>query len=100
MWSRYINEEEMTHLTDYGEFYRKLTELKREFANEFRSDYMNMLNLEISYFDTRYEMGVYTREDKQRFAERISRLILRDDRRKRRLRRRTKNPALKRQKNQ
>lgn len=31
--------------------------------------------------------GIYTREDKQRFSQRMAKLIARDDRRKRRLRR-------------
>ena len=52
----------MNHLVDYNEFYQKLLDFKREFSNEFRSDYMNLLKLDIAYHDSRYEMGgVYTR---------------------------------------
>lgn len=82
----------MNHLVDYNEFYQKLLDFKREFSNEFRSDYMNLLKLDIAYHDSRYEMGgVYTREDKERFTKRISKLIARDDKRKKRqLRRKRK----------
>lgn len=35
----------MNHLTDYNEFYQKLLDFKKEFSDDFRSDYMNMLKL-------------------------------------------------------
>lgn len=52
---------------------------------------MNLLKIDIAYHDSRYEMGgVYTREDKERFRKKITRLIARDDRRKRKFMRRKK----------
>ena len=56
---------------------------------------MNLLKLDIAYHDSRYEMGgVYSREDKERFRKRIEKLIVRDDKRKRRLERRKKKTRI------
>ena len=53
------------------------------FTEEFRSDYVRMINLELEYEDTRHDMGgVITKELKEKFSERIRKLIARDDRKK------------------
>lgn len=58
-----MSENEMRQLTDFNEFYEKLYKFKKMFTEEFRSDYVRMINLELEYEDTRHDMGgVLTKE--------------------------------------
>lgn len=79
----------MHELTDFKEFYEKLYRFKKMFTEEFRSDYVRMIHLELEYEDTRHDMGgVITKEVKEKFSQRMQKLIARDDRKKRRRKKR------------
>ena len=91
IWNRYIDEEEMMQLTNYQDFYSKLEAAKKNFGNEFQSEFRVNLKPMLAYENKRYEMGgVLTKEDQERFSERINRLINKENRRKNRKKRKTK----------
>jgi hypothetical protein len=78
----------MRELTDYTELYEKLFKFRKMFAEEFKSDYVKMINLDLEYEDTRHEMGgVLTTEDKEKFRKRIEGMLKRDEKRKKRRKR-------------
>lgn len=78
----------MSQLTDFTEFYDKLFQFKKMFTEEFKSDYVRMINLDLEYEDTRHDMGgVITKEDKDKFRNRIEAMLKRDERRRKRRRR-------------
>ena len=81
----------MNDLTNYQDFYQKLLNAKKQFSNDYQSQYrLNLKNIDL-YDNKRYEMGgVINKEQEERFYERIRKLIKRDNRRQQRRKRKGK----------
>ena len=88
LWEPMLSLEEMEVLKqDEKKFYHILNLLKMKFNYEHRSEYLSQCKLKLSYFSKRDEMGgVITNEDMKRFRERITRILEREKKRKRRRR--------------
>jgi hypothetical protein len=91
VWKRYITEEEMGELTDYQAFYGRLEEAKKQFSQDYQSEYRVNLKQILLYDNKRYEMGgAIDKKQEEQFYERIRKLIRRDQRRQQRKKRKTR----------
>lgn len=78
----------MNELNNYQDFYYKLQQAKRFFAQDHQSDYRLNLKQILLYDNKRYEMGgVIDRKQEEQFYERIRKLIRRDVKRQQRRKR-------------
>jgi hypothetical protein len=83
IWNRYINEDEIDELTNYADFYQQLEKYKQTFSREYESSYRKNLKPIFLYENKRYEMGgMITRQEEERFYEKMKKLINKDERKK------------------
>ena len=97
IWKQLLKQEELLSMNDWESLFKIIKLLKQNFVHEVKSNYLRFLEFDLVDYRQRVEEmgGEITAEDKEKFSQKIQRLLKRDRRRKARRRKNKtlENPA-------